>query len=179
MTVFQGNHLFLRPLIAADRDNLYTILSDPAVSGPIVFITQPYDLAQADAWCNRADAGRQDGTEWLFTIVAGVAGEGPEQIIGHAGLHKDKNAPTDKPEAEIGYWLSRDCWGKGLASEVAGLLVEAGRHYGFYQLQATTADDNPASGRVLNKNGFGIIGSVQRKRPDGTMRNSVFYHRLI
>jgi len=177
MTIFQGPNLYLRPLIQADRSNLFAILSDPLVSAPIVFITQPYDFAQADSWCRRAEIGPRDGAEWLFSI--GLNGTSPEQIIGHAGLHRDKNAPDDKSEAEIGYWLGRDHWGRGYATEIAGLLVDAGRHYGFYQLQATTADDNLASGRVLNKNGFGVIGSIQRKRPDGTMRQSVFYHLLI
>lgn len=178
--IFQGTRIYLRPLIASDHESLCLILSDPAVSAPIVFIKQPYDSAQAASWCQRAETGRQNATEWLMTIAIGTASSAqPETIIGHAGLHKDHNAPEDKPEAEIGYWLGRDWWGQGFATDVAGLLVEAGRFYGFRQLQATTSADNPASGKVLNKNGFGLIGSVQRKRPDGTMRQSNFYHRMI
>lgn len=178
--IFSGQRIFLRPLVLSDHASLLHILSDPEVSAPIVFIKQPYDADQAMGWCVRAETGRQNATEWLMTIVMNEnCGQEAENIIGHAGLHKDENAPAEKPEAEIGYWLGRAWWGQGLASEVASLLVDAGRYYGFKQLGATTAADNPASGRVLHKNGFGLIGSVHRKRPDGTMRQSNFYHRMI
>src|SRR3954453_19579914 len=60
----------------------------------------------------------------------------------------------------VGYWLGREHWGRGGATEaLAGLLgVETRR-----PLHAQVAKANPGSMRVLEKNGFRRVG----ERTDG------------
>jgi RimJ/RimL family protein N-acetyltransferase len=55
----------------------------------------------------------------------------------------------------IGYWLGKEFWGRGIASEaLAGMLkVETHR-----PLRAQAAKHNPGSIRVLEKNGFQRVG---------------------
>lgn len=52
---------------------------------------------------------------------------------------------------EVGYWIAKECWGKGIATEALRqfLRVEQTR-----PLQAWVAVGNPASARVLEKCGF-------------------------
>ena len=65
---------------------------------------------------------------------------------------------SDNPsglEAHLGYWLGRPSWGNGLMTEAAGALI----HAWFAWTPATRLDasarvTNPASRRVLEKNGF-------------------------
>jgi [ribosomal protein S5]-alanine N-acetyltransferase len=57
--------------------------------------------------------------------------------------------------AEIGYWLGEPFWGQGIGSEAVRLMTE----YGFDKLDivriyAGVMEHNPASMRVLEKNGF-------------------------
>jgi RimJ/RimL family protein N-acetyltransferase len=63
-------------------------------------------------------------------------------------------------ERELGYWVDRSLWGRGIASAAVAefLQVETRR-----PLQAKVANGNPASVRVLEKNGFQVAGEL----PDG------------
>ena len=58
-------------------------------------------------------------------------------------------------EREISYWLGREYWGKGLATEALSKLLG---HVKVRPLYARAAKDNVASIRVLQKCGFTISG---------------------
>ena len=51
----------------------------------------------------------------------------------------------------VGYWLGREFWGRGIASEALAAFLEIVRER---PLHATVAHHNPASMRVLEKSGF-------------------------
>ncbi len=58
-------------------------------------------------------------------------------------------------EGELGYMFARPHWGQGYATEICEGLVEAAFATGQWtQLKACVFDDNPGSGRVLEKLGF-------------------------
>ena len=58
---------------------------------------------------------------------------------------------------ELGYWVDRSQWGRGLASAAVAefLAIETRR-----PLQAKVAFGNPRSVRVLEKNGFQPVGEL-------------------
>lgn len=63
--------------------------------------------------------------------------------------------------ASIGYWVARDRNGEGIASRaVAAALGVAFIELGLHRIQAETLLDNPASQRVLLKNGFVQYGAA-------------------
>ncbi len=71
-----------------------------------------------------------------------------------------KNAPTETKEVEIGYGINSSHWGLGLASEAVQALVTWAFETGYAtRVTAKTAVNNPASMRVLEKNGFTRVGS--------------------
>jgi RimJ/RimL family protein N-acetyltransferase len=73
--------------------------------------------------------------------------------------------------AELGYWLGRARWGQGLMTGVAAVYVPwAMRELRLYRLGAHVLDTNPASARVLLKNGF-----VE----EGTLRCAVVKHGRV
>lgn len=58
-------------------------------------------------------------------------------------------------DLRIGYLLDEAVWGRGLAGElVAGLVGWARRQSGIASLSGGVSADNPASARVLTRNGF-------------------------
>ena len=61
--------------------------------------------------------------------------------------------------AADGYWFGRPYWGKGFATEALQALTSAARSLGA--LEAGHFVDNPASGRVLSKGGFGYTGETK------------------
>ncbi|OGN89592.1 MAG: GNAT family N-acetyltransferase [Chloroflexi bacterium RBG_13_48_10] len=58
-------------------------------------------------------------------------------------------------EPEISYWLGREFWGKGIATQALGLFLQV---VPKRPLTARVAKDNLASIRVLEKNGFELDG---------------------
>jgi RimJ/RimL family protein N-acetyltransferase len=62
----------------------------------------------------------------------------------------------------VGYWVSKDFWGKGIASRALELLLE---EVAVRPLHARVATSNRASLRVLQKCGF-VVQSVQMSPAD-------------
>jgi [ribosomal protein S5]-alanine N-acetyltransferase len=61
--------------------------------------------------------------------------------------------------ANLGYWVDAKRNGRGLATRAVGALAEhAFGSRGLHRLEAGTLVDNVASQRVLEKNGFELIG---------------------
>ena len=58
-------------------------------------------------------------------------------------------------EQEVGYWLGREYWGKGIATRALSAFLD---HFKTRPLYAHVAKHNRASIRVLEKCGFTITG---------------------
>lgn len=78
------------------------------------------------------------------------------EVIGQVTLRTDRYIPRIRQRtSELGYMLRRDCWGRGLATEAARLLLDFGfRELGLHRVFAVVGEDHPASIRVLEKLGF-------------------------
>lgn len=63
-------------------------------------------------------------------------------------------SPTDR---EIGYWLGKQHWGKGIATLAVQKFVDLIPERPVY---ARVVKDNLASLRVLQKNGFKVVGEA-------------------
>jgi ribosomal-protein-alanine N-acetyltransferase len=87
-------------------------------------------------------------------------------VIGSIGLTVDAKARGHGAhEAEIGYTLHPDQWGRGYATEAATALVG----FGFSQLHlaritATCRPENVASAGVLQKIGMKQVGRLKNDR---------------
>lgn len=62
---------------------------------------------------------------------------------------------------EVGYWLGREFWGKGIASAALKLFLAEINERPLY---GVTAHSNPASMRVLEKCGFVIDHETQTEK---------------
>lgn len=60
-----------------------------------------------------------------------------------------------RPDREVGYWIGREHWGKGVATKALKTFL---KEYKFRPLFARVAKHNAASLRVVKKNGFVITG---------------------
>jgi RimJ/RimL family protein N-acetyltransferase len=59
---------------------------------------------------------------------------------------------------EVGYWLGREFWGKGIATQALAAFLEEDAQRPLYALAAA---DNRGSVRVLEKCGFEILSSTR------------------
>ncbi len=77
--------------------------------------------------------------------------------IGGCGLHFKTN--VWRKNVEIGYWVGRPFWGRGIATAAARALVDhAFTHLDIQRIHASAFEWNPASQRVLEKAGFLLEG---------------------
>ncbi len=135
--------LLLRPAWPEDADALMRGIADEGVVRNLARAPWPYLPRHAREFVMRG----QDARYPVFLITLPSA-EG-SKVIGCIGID-----PCDSADAELGYWIARDHWGRGYASEAARGALEVARLLGYRQIEAGHFTDNPASGRVLRKAGF-------------------------
>jgi RimJ/RimL family protein N-acetyltransferase len=80
---------------------------------------------------------------------------GAPQLVGSCGLGRRPSGAV-----EMGYWIARPYWGRGLATEACEALIGVARALGLTSLEGSHFVDNPASGRVLEKLGFEPLGLI-------------------
>lgn len=101
-----------------------------------------------------------------------------EYYIGTATIH---NLDWINHKGEVGYMIgSKDHWGRGLATEIVGLLCNyAFSLLGFNKLTAEVVSENKASVRVLEKNGFKLFGTNPEDYfLDGKYLDNLLYVKL-
>ena len=80
-------------------------------------------------------------------------------VIGSCGIRRK---PESGWEADIGYELAPEHWGRGYATEVALAMVDFGfRELGLHRISSRCIADNAASARVLEKVGLRLEGRLR------------------
>jgi RimJ/RimL family protein N-acetyltransferase len=154
----QTVRLILRPLTGADAPAVQLLASDREVARSTLNIPHPYPEGAAAAWIRTHPAAFAHGDLAVFGIELQQGGE----LVGTCGLRLE----AGHSRAEIGYWIGRDFWGRGVATEAARAVVEyAFAHLQLRRVHAHHYSRNPASGAVLAKIGM---------RHEGRMREHVF-----
>ncbi len=67
-----------------------------------------------------------------------------------------------KNYAEIGLWIRKKFWGKGLCKELVKKLVEIGKEKGYYRITLSVDEKNMAARRCYEKVGFEYSGFEER-----------------
>jgi len=146
---YRSERLFLRPAFPEDSRELYEGICDAGVIAMLASAPWPYRPADAEQYC----AMPADPQAPRFVIT--LPGEKGGPIIGTVGFkHADGGL-------ELGYWIARDHWGQGYATEAARGALQVARALGNKRVLAGHYVDNPASGRVLRKLGFRETGEVR------------------
>jgi RimJ/RimL family protein N-acetyltransferase len=140
----QTERLLLRAPRAADIGAFVPLLNDYQVSKNLSRVPHPYTEDDGCAFVVRSADGRAAGSDYTFMVLRRTDGV----LVGMCGVHPAR-------EFEIGYWIGRPYWGNGYATEAARCVVLfAFRELGAVRVIAGWFQDNPASGRVLEKLGF-------------------------
>jgi RimJ/RimL family protein N-acetyltransferase len=138
----------LRPWRHDDLPSLVKYANDEGISQWMTDSFQyPYTVSSGEAFLNRVIP--TDGTEPNVMAIevdeeaAGSIGIFPQQDIFHRN-------------AELGYWLARKHWGRGIMTEVLVQMVDRvfDRYEYLERLFARPFGNNFSSQRVLEKAGF-------------------------
>ena len=141
--------LLLRPGFPEDAPALASAIADKAIVMNLAVVPWPYSMRDAEAFL----AKPRDPV--LPSLLVFERGTGAPQLVGACGL-----ARRPSGSVELGYWIARNHWGRGYATEACTALVEIARTLGLPSLEGSHFIDNPASARVLEKLGFQPLGII-------------------
>jgi RimJ/RimL family protein N-acetyltransferase len=133
-------HVELRDVVAADLPTLYAQQQDPEANEMAAFPARDHDAFNAHWIKILAD-------DSLIKKTIEADGEIAGNIVAfeHGG------------RTEVGYWLGRDYWGRGVATEALRLFLDI---VTTRPLFAGVAKHNAGSIRVLQKCGFEVIEEI-------------------
>ena len=160
----------LRPYRTSDVDRLVELANDPQVSRYLVY-TFPYPYTRADAewWvetgCNLADAR---------TRVIELDGV----FVGSVGITPWTGWKAH--QGEIGYWLGRAYWGRGIATEALRQMTDQGfGEMALRKLCGPVLAPNIASMRVLEKVGYRLEGILKQDVERGGELHDIHHYAKL
>ena len=146
---FITERLILRPWCMDDVEDLHKYATEP-------------DIGLSAGW--KPHKNIEESLEVIENVfmkpgVYAIVYKETNEVIGSIGLHAgDKSSRglgSDEQQAEVGYWIAKPYWGRGLVAEAAKPLIE----FGFLELELNRIwiayfDGNNKSKRVAEKLGF-------------------------
>jgi ribosomal-protein-alanine N-acetyltransferase len=166
----QKEGFVLRPWDPTDAEALVKHANHPAIAANLRDgFPHPYTPEDARKWLEMAGNNTKD-----VILAIEVRGE----AAGGIGLHGMKD--VYRYNCEIGYWLSEAHWGRGIMTRAVGAMVRyTFEETPWLRLFACIFENNPASMRVLEKNGF-HLESIHRKAvmKGGTLMDEHLYALL-
>ncbi|WP_020591532.1 GNAT family N-acetyltransferase [Kiloniella laminariae] len=150
MKELYSERLYLRPFRAGDQADLFRLYGNAEVMAIRKIGTQ-----------NRAGSDRQleiilDHWQRRNFGLWAVFDRKNDDFLGECGLREESGeGPEESREVELSYGLLPAGWGRGLATEAAGLMISWGfEELGLPAIQAFARSDNAASLHILRKLGF-------------------------
>ncbi len=149
--------LLLRPGWREDAPALFRAIADEGIVRNLATAPWPYTMADAETFLTRDRPA--DSAACLISLRT----DGAPVLVGAVGFGR-----TQEGEFELGYWVARPWWGRGIATEAGRALIANARDsLRLKRLVAGHFTDNPASGRVLQKLGFRPTGVVRGRYSAG------------
>lgn len=165
--IIETERLIIRRFVSNDAADVYEACNDYEVAKTTLGIPWPYTKEMAEGWITKLAQREEEGSSYEYAICLK---ENPNQIVGCIAL-TDVNPKARR--AEMGYWVARKHWRKGIATEAAKAMIDFGfEKLGLHSVMARYFDINPASGRVMQKCGMTYVGTIR----DHEYRFDKFYN---
>ena len=145
--------LLLRPAWPEDWQAVYSGIADEGVVRNLARAPWPYSKDDARSFVEQPADPMYP--RFLITRARDAA------LVGCIGIDLTGG------QVELGYWIARQHWGHGYATEAGRGVIEIAATLGYRQMVASHFLDNPASGRVLTKLGFKPTGRVVNRHSCG------------
>ena len=152
MKTLETERLILRDWESKDADDLFAILSNPAVS--LSEGTSPVESKEKSNTVLNYLIMQKSG----YAIVLKSSGS----VIGGIGLNED--AKGDKTARNLGFYLAEEYWNRGLMTEALTVVIANAKE--ITDKLSATQYNNPKSEHLLNKMGFqqaGVLRNFKRK----------------
>jgi len=139
--------LTLRPFTLEDAWDVERLAGMREIADTTLNIPHPYPNGAATAWIRTHSGGWDDGSSATFAIVETKTAK----LVGAISLMIKR----EHRRAELGYWIARDRWNEGYATESSRRILDFGFEVlGLHRIEARHFLRNLASGQVMQKLGM-------------------------
>jgi len=160
--ILKTTRLRLRPLKLSDALAIQKAASVRKIADTMISLPHPYPPGEAERYIARQLDERKTGRSFTYIIEQQEEGR-------FCGLVEVRDIDREHSQGELSFWLTVEAWGKGYMSDALQEVVRYVFEYlDLNRLYAYHMTRNPATGRVLEKNGFKQEGLLlQRVRKWG------------
>jgi [ribosomal protein S5]-alanine N-acetyltransferase len=149
--------LRLRPFRVTEAARVSELAGRREIADTTISIPHPFPTAMAERWIESHETAWRRDEAVHFAVELVPAG----LLIGGLALRHLDRAHF---QAELGFWIGTDWWGRGYATEAVEVTVGfAMGPLGLNRLYAHYLARNAASGRVLEKTGFRREGLLRQR----------------
>jgi ribosomal-protein-alanine N-acetyltransferase len=150
MLRIDGKRIYLRDHQASDLDVFHAWLSDPVVAQYLTWRTSTPD----ESLILLAEALRENNSHPRAKDYFAIVMKANDQIIGEAGFTVESRAENGGV-ADLGYFLLKEYWGKGYATEATELMIGyCFTVLGLHKVTASCDAENRSSENVMKKCGL-------------------------
>lgn len=152
-----SDELYLSAITDRDVPFYVKYLNDPEIAETTLRIPFPYREEDAKRFIELVRLQEMTANRQMHWAVRNCAGE----LIGGIGLHG--KYPETAHRDEVGYWLAKPYWSKGIMTSVLKAFCSfVEKEYKLERIEAPIFDFNTGSCRVAEKCGF-VLEGVMRK----------------
>ncbi len=155
MLKLETDRLELKPFSKDDSIEIQQLANNIEVAS-IIGLPHPYLLKFAEEWIDSQPELIEKGIEYPLVIVSKKS----EKIVGTITIRIDKS----NNKGELGYWIGRDYWGNGFATEAANRMIEFGfEELNLNRIWASAISRNKGSIIVFRESRFTYRRDFKRK----------------
>ncbi len=139
------DRLLLRCLKPEDATQVHLLAGDREIADTTLTIPHPFEVEMAEQYVEGKISLYEGGKGVCFGVILPSG----DNLVGVVSLKKIDQIHRN---AELGYWIGKEYWNNGYATEAAVAVVNYG--FGVLNLQRIYAhclSRNPSSGKVLSK----------------------------
>lgn len=162
--------LELRPPEFADSARLAFLANDKDIASTTFIIEHPCSEQSMDSWIILHDSMVECGDGMAWVIIK------DKEIVGVTTLGID----SDNDSATLAYWIGKDYWNQGIATEVAKSVLHLAFVYmNIVRVMAVCMTRNPASARVLEKIGMKLEGTLRSYQKKGNVYEDCHVYSIL
>lgn len=153
--IIKGNRINLRKLKQSDAKSIYKHVNDLEI---IRYTLMPWPYKKKDAESFIPYTHSQMKKKEAYEL--GIEWKETGEVIGMIGLMK---IDLENKKAEIGYWLGKEYWRKGIMSEAGAMMLRFGfKELKLHRVYAKIFHPNKPSAKFLESLGFQYEGRLRQ-----------------
>lgn len=150
------DRLLLRPYKRTDACRVQALAGEREVAETTLAIPHPYSIEAAESWIENHAKLIENGEAYPFAMVL----RDDNLLIGTMTIRTD----YQHNKGELAYWVGKDYWGQGYATEAAKRITQ----FGFDELTlnrvfAQAMSRNKGSTKVMEKVGMSYEGTLKQE----------------